>query len=336
MTKTKKTSYTSEFFRPFKNLLAGFVFLCGLAACSDDTLIGPAGSIKSYPSKGDLLTVFKFDGSSFFDDKTKEWQLQVRWDVNSDGTWETDFSIFKVYAYRYSSEGQYQVTCECLDQDGNIGSAKAIVEVQPVFRDSLIIDSRDNQVYKVVLLNDRWWMAQGLMAGTPLSDTGDPQNNGEIEYFVNPHDPDLQFGGYYLWNEATLYGQDTVFGICPAGWRLPTRADVVKLQNITSFRTNLDEFFGPGGSLGLNLYLTGSYIRFARLFNNHRKAGEFWLTDGSKPARYRTWANFSTSYFPGVFYEANVETADRVNWNFDWGLFSYDQVALPVRCVKNE
>ncbi|MBR2074536.1 MAG: hypothetical protein IJ977_04595, partial [Fibrobacter sp.] len=79
-----------------------------------------------------------------------------------------------------------------------------------------ILDTRDNKVYKAVVLGDLVWMAENLDYETQYSRT-----NPECDDFG------IKCGRYYMWNDA-MYGDDNS-SVCLPGMRLPTEEDVEKL-----------------------------------------------------------------------------------------------------------
>lgn len=102
-----------------------------------------------------------------------------------------------------------------------------------------ITDERDGKVYKIVKIEDQWWMAENLNY-TDSAKT--PSLKGKIWCYDNkPEYCDIG-GAYYTWAAAidsvALYDDgngvdcgygktcalpDTVQGICPKGWHLPTK-----------------------------------------------------------------------------------------------------------------
>lgn len=91
-------------------------------------------------------------------------------------------------------------------------------------------DERDGKVYKTITIQGREWMAENLNYDTPMK-------NGDFCYNDIAENCEI-YGRYYTWAAAmdsvkTGCGDgvkcspgDTVQGICPDGWRLPTYEDL--------------------------------------------------------------------------------------------------------------
>lgn len=79
-----------------------------------------------------------------------------------------------------------------------------------------ILDTRDNKVYRAIVLGDLVWMAENLDYETQYSRT-----NPQCDDFG------IKCGRYYMWNDA-MYGDDNS-SVCLPGMRLPTEEDVEKL-----------------------------------------------------------------------------------------------------------
>ncbi len=84
----------------------------------DNTNTTPVANFTVDPENGTTSTVFSFDASGSNDAETPVEDLDVRWDWESDGTWDTDYSTTKTANHQYSSAGIYVITLEVMDGGG--------------------------------------------------------------------------------------------------------------------------------------------------------------------------------------------------------------------------
>ena len=70
------------------------------------------------PEYGSVSTLFSFDASESYDDEDTEDLLQVRWDWENDGTWDTEYSLVKTASHQFTQVGTYTVKMEVKDTQG--------------------------------------------------------------------------------------------------------------------------------------------------------------------------------------------------------------------------
>jgi len=81
------------------------------------------------------------------------------------------------------------------------------------------------QTYTTILIGNQCWMEQNLNIGTYLHDIYDPSDNGIIEKYCYWNDTSFCsiYGGIYEWDEMMGYDTiESIKGICPLGWHLPS------------------------------------------------------------------------------------------------------------------
>lgn len=93
---------------------------------SNDT---PVATFTVSPSSGTPGTVFSFDASEVSDSQYKSSYLQVRWDWEGDGTYDTAFSSDKTTTHQYDEAGTYTVTLQVKDPESATSTATATVTV---------------------------------------------------------------------------------------------------------------------------------------------------------------------------------------------------------------
>ncbi len=69
------------------------------------------------------------DGSFSSDAETPTPDLEVRWDFESDGTWDVDWSKTKALKHKYGKAGSYTITMEVRDAVGQIGKTTRKVDL---------------------------------------------------------------------------------------------------------------------------------------------------------------------------------------------------------------
>ncbi len=70
------------------------------------------------PSGGTTSTNFAFDASGSTDNEDPTSNLQVRWDFDGDGSWDTDWNTNKTESHQYSNEDTYTAKLEVKDTEG--------------------------------------------------------------------------------------------------------------------------------------------------------------------------------------------------------------------------
>ncbi len=186
--------------------------------------LAPTAVMEVFPSIGDTSIFFDFSAAGSVDDRNYPLALQYRWDFDGDGVWDTEYSSNKSIAYKYKQPSSYRVLVQVKDLNGNTATAKDSVSVFGENMDiDTLYDGRDGNQYKIIKINDSWWMAENLHYGTVISTDIEQTDNGTVEMYRILHNESLDTtGGIYLWREAMNYEVTNLKGICPDGWHLPT------------------------------------------------------------------------------------------------------------------
>lgn len=72
----------------------------------------PVASFTATPESGDADTIFTFDASGCTDKEDTVEELQVRWDFETDGTWDTQYSTVKTVIHQFTVSGTYTISLE--------------------------------------------------------------------------------------------------------------------------------------------------------------------------------------------------------------------------------
>lgn len=93
------------------------------------TSSAPIASFTVSPESGRQSDVFTFDASSCYDAEDPLSLLEVRWDFQNNGVWDTEFSTSKAAIWIFGQPGEYVVKLEVRDTDGLTGSTTRKVNV---------------------------------------------------------------------------------------------------------------------------------------------------------------------------------------------------------------
>jgi len=92
----------------------------------------PTARFTAAPTEGDLSTLFTFDASASTDLEDGGAGLQVRWDFDGDGSWDTVLNTARQATHRFLAAGTYSVRLEVGDSGGLTAvAALAVVATAP-------------------------------------------------------------------------------------------------------------------------------------------------------------------------------------------------------------
>lgn len=205
--------------------------------------------------------------------------------------------------------------------------------------DSVLVDARDGQVYKIVKIGNQTWMAQNLnYAYLQPTDLWDSSS------FCYKNEPDSckKYGRLYTWaaalDSAGLFSEDAkgcgfgavclpprnVQGVCPEGWRIPnydewnTLIYYVGGFNVAGGRLKVVEEDGTD-DYGFSVRLAGRHIEFDQSENSYSFLG--------REVTFHTTTEADSAMADGFSF---LNTGDYVGE----GVFYSKYVAYPVRCIK--
>lgn len=223
--------------------------------------------------------------------------------------------------------------------------------IETVDKSGYIKDSRDDQIYLTILIDDQWWMAENLKylpyVNPPNSDSGIyvydfyDTNVNEAKQTLNYQ----TYGVLYNWatamaipnqyNSEFWNGSDSVHqGICPDGWHMPSDAEWNQLElfliksseltdsNNVALKIKSDTLWNSNGNgtneTGFAALPTGFRYREG-LFDKIGRYGYFWTSN-----------QCPSSCFQSARYKYLVYSDNKIHSNYP-----SKKNGLPVRCVKN-
>jgi uncharacterized protein (TIGR02145 family) len=319
----------------------GFSVRCLLGEAGPFT--GPTASFSISPPFGNLSTDFQFDASASIDNETPKSGLEVRWDWDEDGRWDTQYDKTKLASHNFSGHGSskttYSVLLEVKDADGNVNTAIKKVIVGDVFT-----DNRDNHIYKYNVIGSQVWMTENL-AYLPIVSSGREssdlsQHYYVADYFGNVVDEAVAHPNYEIY--GVLYNWEAAKNACPAGWHLPSDEEwkvLERTMGVDYFEIDAEGWrkvrdWGLGGNCfkawqGWNSYEGHDCgYGFNALPGGYRVDSEYNFQEMSYYAFFWT----STLHVSGgAFYRGLKNDEDGVYRNFDCP----KNEGFSIRCMKD-
>ena len=234
---------------------------------------------------------------------------------------------------RFSKTGLVTKNIPICDYATDLGQ----VAMDSVF--GTLVDARDGQVYKTVVIGTQTWMAQNLNIGTKVpgtASTANQSNDSLIEKYCyeNVAANCVTDGGLYQWSEAlglpnvcnsTNCGSSISIrnhqGICPMGWHIPSNDDWWVLIGFLSPKEGSQMKTSTGWSVNTGTNSSG----FSALpagqrssrggFDWHGYYAEFWEASETFP-----WGDYHQLYY----------TSEDL-----WHRGSDKTLGLSVRCLKD-
>ena len=278
----------------------------------------PTAIFSVSPSSGSTSTTFEFDASDSYDNEDPTSDLQVRWDFDGDGSWETGWDYDKTENHQYTAEGTYTAKMEVKDTEGLTDHTTQKVTVDNGGGggcDGQTSLTYGGQTYDIVEIGDQCWMSENLNyeTGNSWCYDNDPSNCAT-------------YGRLYDWS--------TALGACPPGWHLPSDDEWCTLTTYIDPTVDCDEAGLSGTDAGYKMKSTNGWdsngngsdqYGFAALpggsrsfdgyFNYIGKSAYFWSSTGDVS---NAWLRTLLYFYDGVY---------RYNFNQDHG--------FSVRCLKN-
>lgn len=110
------------------------LFAVLVAGCGEDNTqtsgSSPTASFALTPPTGTTETIFKVDANASSDKEDRQVDLQVRWDWENDGKWDTGWSTKKRAEHRFGTGGTKTVRLEVMDTGGLVGTTTGNADVQ--------------------------------------------------------------------------------------------------------------------------------------------------------------------------------------------------------------
>ncbi len=102
---------------------------CGSSSPNKPADTPPTACFSATPASGTNQISFQFDASCSTDLQDQQESLQTRWDWETDGTWDTEYSTTKTASHSFATVGTKTITVEVKDTEGQTNSTTRQVTV---------------------------------------------------------------------------------------------------------------------------------------------------------------------------------------------------------------
>ena len=179
------------------------------------------------PPIGDTSTMFSFDATGSTDRETASEQLEVRWDWENDGSWDTDYSPEKVASHQYSNAGTFLIRLEVKDDGGLTSRVTKQLFVTSNGTDGYETFDYNGRIYAYKTIGTQTWMIENL-AWLPAVSPSTEGSNTDKHYYVYGYEGNrvgeaMGEPNYTIY--GVLYNWEAALTACPDGWRLPSEKD---------------------------------------------------------------------------------------------------------------
>ncbi|MFC2118092.1 FISUMP domain-containing protein, partial [Bacteroidota bacterium] len=280
------------------------------------------------PEYGNTDTIFTFDASGCIDKEDATSQLQVHWDWENDGIWDTDFSTNKIIKYTFSTNITYTIVLEVKDTEGLLSSlTQELIVAEDTSK--VVIDARDGNIYKTVNIGTQRWMAEN-MAWLPTVSYSETSLNFFPDYYVYGYEGtsvSAAKSSYAYEIYGVLYNWWAAKSACPSGWHLPSDEEWTILRDFL------------GDKAGGKMKEKGTTHWYSPNRSATNSSGFNALPGG---LRYDQTVGFDSLGFYAHFWSSNqIEAYSASSWRLIWSSSGFHQGnrhighGYSVRCLKD-
>ncbi len=122
------------------------IFSCSSGLSSSNVNTPPSAYFRVTPGSGHISTIFQFDPCKSYDLEDSISELNMKWDWENDGQWDTDYEPINIITHQFSSPGHINVCLKVTDSEGEMDIATHQIAVSGI----PLIDSTLNYTYRIV------------------------------------------------------------------------------------------------------------------------------------------------------------------------------------------
>jgi uncharacterized protein (TIGR02145 family) len=288
----------------------------------------PIASIRIGSVYGNILTQFYLDSWLSRDDEQIPSELEVRWDFDGNGVWDTPFSMEKTIFHQFEQPGEYQIILQVRDKSGLSSTDQQRVLVSSNTNPTgYLRDQRDDNFYGTVKIGEQWWMSQNMNYTVPRKEV-----SGIYQWICLFEESRWcdRVGKLYRVGAVVRSETDNEYiAVCPNGWRLPSREDWEILFSYIGGVQNGKEL-RYGGKYDFNALDLG-FVDYSLL----RVDGVVVDTVYRFNQTYELARFFSSTdlHDPIIVDNIWMWSVDRATGS-TWSGFGLSNIYMPVRCLK--
>jgi uncharacterized protein (TIGR02145 family) len=292
----------------------------------------PSASFTVSPPSGDTQTVFTLSASESTDMEDETSQLEVRWDWENDGTWDTNYSTVKSITHQFGFEGAKAVALEVRDSEDLMDEHIVDVRVLPDENVDIITDIDGNE-YQVVRIGDQWWMMQDLKVTQYRNGDDIPllvDNSNWSSTIIGAHCFFENDANYTIWQRAfyNWFAVSDPRGLGPEGWHVPSEAEWDELKDYITMdagplkEAGTEHWFEPNNATnetGFTSLPSGHRGGYSGGYFGLGTTSSYWLSNEFDSTR---------GYYEHMYYNTNtLYGMDIIMMNKNMG--------YSVRCIKD-
>ncbi|MCF8228739.1 MAG: hypothetical protein K9G58_03940 [Bacteroidales bacterium] len=201
-------------------------------------LLAPVANFTLNNTSGTTSSIFEFDASGSINGEGTSDFIEVRWDFNGDGEWDTYWSYDKIVTHQYKYPGEYEAILMIRDIDYLYDTSSRSIQIVNVGCEGISQIEYGGKIYNTVEIGGQCWLKENISINTGT--------NWIVTYDSN-----------YLETYGRLYDKSTaLFGACPSGWHLPSDYEWCILTSYVDPSANCDTMGWNGNDAGLKMKST--------------------------------------------------------------------------------
>lgn len=248
-----------------------------------DNTMPPVAEASVSQAVGNFTTIFQFDASASSDNEDDVSLLQVRWDWENDGTWDTDYSLTKTATHQFSSTGFFWVKAGVVDTHGKTDDF--LVPLNIISNEMGTVTDVDGNVYQTAKIGNQWWMVENLKTthyrnGDAIPDVTDGSAWGNLTSGARS-ESDLADALKHVGLLYNYYAVSDSRNLAPSGWHVPTDAEWKELEmhlGMSQAEADADDFRGTDE--GKKLRAAGGFHAWGSIDNTANASGFTALPGG--------------------------------------------------------